>query len=237
MKTLIFSLFFLTLSFGAFAQADSLNKERDLKMYASYTSALPDNLRIFNGREYTSYPYLLQGSPYFLDSANIKGSLIYNDVFYENISLTYDIVKQQLLANVASITRTLIIAENPVSQFNIGSHQFINFRSTDSLNERGYFEVLKKYPNASLLSKRKKSVNKNLEGLYVKMVIVNNNSFYYLRDKQIYKLNTWKSIFQLFPDQKKKLKKLRRTKFLHIKNDAENVIIRAVDFAETNQII
>lgn len=234
MKILIFSLFLFVVSFKTFAQADAIDTEKDLKMYASYTSTLTDNLKIFNGREYSSYLYPLEGSPFYLDSTHLKGSLIYNDVFYENISLTYDIIKDQLLANTNSTIKEVIISEKSVHQFSLGHHHFINLSFIKDLDEKGYYEVLGEYTDAILLSKRQKKIKENLEGNYKKQEVEAFNSYYYLKSNKLNKLTDWRSIYQLFPEKKKRIKKLKMQKKLKFKSQTETVIRQVIDFAETN---
>ncbi len=63
-----------------------------------YNQSLNEELHLFNGKEDKGYAYRFDnGTPYFLTNDWSKGSLNYDGKVYENVSLLYDVVSDEVV--------------------------------------------------------------------------------------------------------------------------------------------
>ena len=91
---LLFPAFFLPL-IRLNAQSspeDSLSLTKTINnALAIYYQSAGDQSRLYNGTEYTGYPFwFVEGSPFFLTDQPQRGSIIYDEVEYRDVDLQYD---------------------------------------------------------------------------------------------------------------------------------------------------
>src|SRR5579871_1627160 len=65
---------------------------------ALYYQSSGDQSRIYNGTHYPGYPFVFaEGNPFFFTDTEQQASVIYDNVFYQNINLLYDELTDALI--------------------------------------------------------------------------------------------------------------------------------------------
>jgi len=131
------------------------------KAYTEYTAAVQEQMELFNGREHVDYFYKFdKGSPYFLAGNFTKGDVTYLNKTYKDVSLTYDVVKDEVAILHSNILKRLIPDKLKLDAFTINGHHFIklspgitNYKSLPG----GYYDLLYN-DKISLLAKRTKKI-------------------------------------------------------------------------------
>jgi hypothetical protein len=107
-----------------------------------YHNSLGDQAAIYNGVQYRRYPhYLNYGHPFFVADSLAVGSVIYDDINYDNVWLMYDEVNDELITRDWQGDNLVQLHKNSVSSFAIGDNKFLNIKSDLSL-KAGYYRVL-----------------------------------------------------------------------------------------------
>lgn len=124
--------FILTTGYVANAQnvGDSVFMEQSkLNAIRQFKLALNENALIYSGNEYIEYVPIeslsqtLKGTPFFQKDSLIEGSVNFDGVIY-NIPVKLQLIEQKIIIN-HPISKTLIeLANEPIKNFNIGSHIF-----------------------------------------------------------------------------------------------------------------
>src|SRR3954454_4646455 len=79
---------------------DSLtNSLSDVYPVKLYFNALGENAHIYTGYEYFTPDRNVKGSPYYLSDSPWPSDLIYDDAYYRNIPILYDVVKDEVVIN------------------------------------------------------------------------------------------------------------------------------------------
>src|ERR1700722_19719329 len=111
-----------------------------LRQYHAYLDPEPN---LYRGGQYAEYSFLLkEGHPFFGEDRLRKGTVVYNGIWYENVSLLYDeVLDQPVMPDPLKVFKIALITSQ-VDGFTIEDHSFI--RLSDSLNRsqpaNGFYE-------------------------------------------------------------------------------------------------
>ncbi|MGO3182896.1 MAG: hypothetical protein ACTIJ9_08700 [Aequorivita sp.] len=148
-KTILFAFFIIVfLNLDAFSQT-SLKDD----VYQAYDNIVGrDNTSLYNGTEFTDLFLNTDGTYRYFNGFNYsKGSVTYNNQYYVNVSLKYDLMEDNLLARSddnLSIFNIKLIPEF-VDSFSIYNRDFIRLTDTNlELSGNGFFEIA--YPGSNL---------------------------------------------------------------------------------------
>lgn len=207
-------LFFLlavlrTISFAQLSSIDSsaytASLQHAIQLYHQFTAP---SSALYNGREYVEYAAnLKKGSPYFQSTSFTKGSIVYDDILYENVPLLYDMVLNRVVISDPANNFRITLAGEKISQFTILGHRFTRI-TEDTITGRpvirtGFYDVLYK-GNISILEKTEKSIQENPGTL--ENYIQEKNTFYLERKNMYYTINSESAILDVLKDRKKELK-------------------------------
>ncbi len=153
--------YLLPFIFFQFNHAAAQSQREDSIFYQSafnhtvtvYYDQLGDQSRIFNGTKFPEFEYKFQkGSPFFLSENPLPGSVVYDSVYYPDLSVLFDEYRQYLVILDQNFRLKLI--NEKVSSFNIGDHHFVQFpiNKVNGLPYPGYYEVI--YSGRSQVLKR-----------------------------------------------------------------------------------
>ena len=232
-----FLLLYLSLSLNI--QAQPAEKEKDSLITATayagalqlYHAYLTPETGLFRGPRYLEYVHILrEGHPYFDDGRMHEGTVLYDGIFYEHLTLLYDLVKGWAVINDAFNNYKIALIGEQVDRFTIEQHVFIRLR--DSLNpsqpRNGFYEQLYK-GKISLLKKEKKVVEDDLSNppLGVQHYITHTVSYYLKKGNTYYPVNNKASLSFAMKDKSKELRKFIRKSGLSIRKDKENTLLKA----------
>ncbi|RIV18948.1 hypothetical protein DYU11_25955 [Fibrisoma montanum] len=196
-----------------------------------YERTFPDRPHLNNGTEYIRYDYRITGHPYFLTDSTQTGYIQYNGVRYRNVPMRHDIVRGEVLIDqVDSLFRIRLHSER-IDSFSLGPHQFVRLVA-DSLSSSGirtgFYQVL--YDGSvRLLAKRVKTIREDISsGKYKANFEENTRFFAEKKDGTYHEIKTQQSLFGLFPEQEKTLRRYLRTNGIKFRKQRERAITGVV---------
>jgi hypothetical protein len=208
-------------------QEDSIFYQSALARTTSvYYNQLGDQSPIYNGSLYPDLGYTFQkGTPFFLIEKTGKGSVVYDDILYPNLSIFYEDYRQYLV--VIDQAFQLKLVNERISAFTIADHHFVHMYMdslTKGLPSAGFYEVI--YSGKSQVLKH---TNKKLreilsvsEGLSRYMDEFDD---YYIRSWNTYVLVKSKHEFLNFVgDHKKEVQRFIRKNKLNYRTDKDNTL-------------
>ena len=141
----VFCLLPLTQIFAQSSTDDSLSLIKTINNAVDlYYQSSGDQSRLYNGTEYTGYPFsFVEGSPFFLTNQPQRGSVMYDGVEYRDVNLQYDELSGLLI--MQDENHRIQLSNDRISGFAIGNNPFIRFVK-DSLSppepETGFYNIL-----------------------------------------------------------------------------------------------
>lgn len=155
MKGKILFFFSILIVLNSFAQE---NVNEDLLVALNNTVGYK-NLALVNGVEYIELYRSINAEHQFLIGRDFyTGTLEYRGQLYKNIQLKYDIFRDILIAKLHNgVDGTLILEliKDHVNQFTIGDRKFVNIQNINLEIIPGFYEVISKESNPSLLKKHR----------------------------------------------------------------------------------
>jgi hypothetical protein len=199
-----------------------------LRQYHAYVT--PET-GLFRGTEYVDYAHTIKtGHPYFIDSL-IRGSIVYNGVFYPHVLLLYDVVQGLVVIKDPYEIWKMGLDREHVDSFTIAEHIFVRLK--DSLNptapRNGYYEQLYK-GRVVLLRKFVKTVQSQASFMSLGFERFTNesNSYYLRRGETYYPVNTEHSLLVALKDKSAQVKKFMRANRLRMKKDKQNTLVKVI---------
>jgi hypothetical protein len=216
-------------SFTASAQSqqeDSIFYQSALDHTVSvYYDQLGDQSRLFNGSLYKGVELTFEkGSPFFISDKTSSGSVVYDSIYYPNLSIFYEDYRQILV--VVDHAFPLRLVNEKVSAFTLADHHFEYVFSdlNRGIPNGGFYEVL--YNGRSRLlkhtSKKIREVLSSSEGIRRYMDEFDN---YYIRGRGSYfNISSKRELFNFAGDHKKEIQRFIRKNKLDLKNDKDNTL-------------
>ncbi len=177
-----------------------------------------NNLDINNGRIFKDiYPTINNASRYLISENFIAGEIEFDNQYYHNAYINYDLLKDDLLLkpNGLKDRNTLVIIKDKIKSFSINDLKFINlnyetFKISGGAN--GFYEEIILNKSISFYVKHLK----NLRNVYVDNRILYEydlkKEFNILYKNSFNKIDTKKSILKLLPEYKTEINKFYQEK-------------------------
>ncbi|MEJ7588933.1 MAG: hypothetical protein WKI04_15360 [Ferruginibacter sp.] len=196
-----------------------------------YADSLNENLRLYNGNEFTGNFPGVPGHPFFEFPQPQKGTVFYDGIRYPNVLLSYDIINDDVIFVDTARNRVIKLISQKVDWFSIQHHLFINVREDSNARNmpaRGFYELL--YEGAgAVLSKQKKQYEQALKGDETSGFI--QWTWYYVRKgATFYAINNKHSLLAVCKDYKSEVAKFIEKENLNFKKDPAIMIIKVMDY-------
>jgi len=178
---------------------------------------------LVNGKVWSPTVSVSPGKQFFLEKMNLNGSILYDGLQFNNIIFSYDLSKELIITTIeteAKNQRHIIINPYYLEGFIVNDHS-LNFeflrgnilhKKLDSLS---YYQVVSSR-NLQYVIRRKKhrklSTDNSKTYRYVSI-----NSLYIIKRGELIPINGKKDILNLFPYQKKEMRKYLRNSKLKIR--------------------
>jgi hypothetical protein len=176
--------------------------------------------RLANGREHIGF-LPMNGHPYFQEETAQIGSIVFEDAWYRDVPLLYDIVRDEIVAPTPT-GDMVSLADNKVSEFYLLGHHFIKAST-------GYYDLLCS-GRIILEAKRIKRVVESIEGLQVVRNIEYADHYYAVRDGVRYSIGNLRSLLALMKDKKKEVNQDLRRKKIRYRKQHEKALVEAVTY-------
>ncbi len=150
----------------------------------------------------------VSGNPYWIDSEWKKGSVVIQNILFEDLLLKYDIESNDLVINTINLNNQpvkICLNKKLISEFTLDNHKFIKFPGKE-INDNNYFCEALSEGKISLLQIKDKvlavSNSSNSSDFTYKEYIKE----YLLIDRQLIRFKGKRTLYKLFPEHKQNLK-------------------------------
>lgn len=188
------------------------------------------NSVFYNGVEYISHSPKITGSAFFPSKDYQTGSVVYDNVVYNDVQLKYDAVKDQLITPYFTETADITLLPGYVSKFSIGSLNFI-FLNTDNFSgtkvPSGYFQEVVN-DKVSFLIRHRKTIKETSSLRDITSAFLDEDEFYIIKNNTLYKVLSKSSVLSLFKDNKKELNNFLKEQSINFQDNPELAIQRLV---------
>lgn len=242
-KLIPFFIFFIINKTDAQLNAkDSTSLNEIAGIVSLHNSALGENIHLYNGPENRGYNHLATGHPYFQADELQNGTVYYDDTYYENVPMLYDLLQdnvviQQYVSNkngaseeYKKILRQDLI-RNKVSWFTLPGHEFVRL-ATDSSSlgmPEGFYERMYN-GKVKLFAKRTKRYIEEVKGQELDRRFEQTNNYYILQNGKYYTVRSAKSLPGILKDKKREVNTFYRTNRKKYKKNKEQLIFEAVRY-------
>jgi hypothetical protein len=196
-----------------------------------YEQSAGDQSRLYNGTEYTGYPFsFTEGSPFFQRGQAQKSSIIYDQVEFRNIGLMYDDLSDRVI--MQDENHRIQLSNDRISRFTIGNLEFIRF-VRDSLNttmpESGFYNIL--YEGKLVVWKKEiKTIRQIYSYSETTRSIDSKTNYYFKKNDRWFRITSQKELLKVFPDRKNDIHHYIKSNKLSYKKDADNLLIKVAVF-------
>jgi hypothetical protein len=235
-KTVTCTFLLLTIASISFAQGslqDSiLNVETTNNIVTLYQDAMKGNLRLYNGNEYLFSGHNTKGFPYFKSADKLNGSVYYDNNLYDNVSMYYDLVKDELVINDYTKNFPIKLITDKIKYFVIDGNKFINSNLDNGFPiaaAKGFYEEL--YHNKTIAFAKKLkvvTVKTSTEGSEFSYREFDYYFLYY--NNNVYKVTNEKSILDVFKKRKQELRKFINTNKINFKKNFEEALVSTTQY-------
>jgi hypothetical protein len=186
-----------------------------------YHRYMGEDSRLLNGPEHVGFLPFASGHPYFLADALQTGSVRYEGIWYRDVSLIYDIVRDELVTP-NQVGDMIVLSSVKVDEFTLAEHHFITSGGL-------YYDRLCS-GRMDLEAKRIKRILESIEQLQVIRNIQYSDQYFVILNGERHSINNLRSLLALIKDKKKEVNQDLRRKKIKYRKDHERALIEAVTF-------
>lgn len=228
-----FCLLGLNLAGAQVLSGDSLKNTPDLSYPVNfYYTSIGENAHIYNGYEYMTPDRGIKGSPYFLTDSLIPADLSYDEAYYQNVPVLYDLVRDLVVINRLNQNFKISLVSEKLNSFSLQNHRFIRI-SKDSIHGvdllSGFYDRV--YSGKStVIAKRKKYILEVLEYSTSRTIYQEHDLYYVKYAGRWIEVSNKASVLNLFKAKKSEIKTFLRKNKLKFKSDFEKTLIAAAAY-------
>jgi len=228
LKFLLCCLVFAKIAEAQETTADtSLNSLYNSYPVKMYFNAAGENAHIYNGYEYFTPDRNIKGSPYYLSESPVPSNLVYDDSYYQDIPILYDVVKDEVVINRLGQNYKISLVSDKLKSFTFRSHEFVRI-STDSASggqmATGFYDRM--YNGKTIvLVKRKRRLQESYIYNQIGYEYKEENFYYVVLAGQIVQVDGKSSVLKLFNSKKTEIKAFIRKNKLNFKSDFEKALV------------
>ncbi|MBO9615343.1 MAG: hypothetical protein J7619_21770 [Dyadobacter sp.] len=214
---------------GALAEASSA---REVAAYpvSLYKNATSVSQNLYNGRQYYVYDSRMEEHQFYQQRRWLNGMVLYDGQQFDSIPMLYDIFHDELVIRHFNGDHVLLQTVK-VDSFIVDNHHFARLEAGKDINPQmrtGFYDVVYGGKSRTLVrrtkSRQEKIVEKKVIAYYPEK-----NFFYVFRDGRYHSVHTKKSMLELFPEQKRELRKVLRENKIKFRKNRELAIVKMVE--------
>lgn len=187
---------------------------------------LKDNQILYNGRIWKNLYYMVQEDQFLFSRKFLSGSVTVRGKMFADISLMYDLYKDEILTPVSQ-GGILQLNKEMVDSFSIlfqnKTYQFTRFPEEGQEGLKGYVNVMYKGKTALYIKYSKKIDRQKTERENDKFYLI--TRIYLMKDDKVYLITGKSDLFKVFNEDKAQIKDyINKNKILISKKDPESFI-------------
>lgn len=229
----IFVLFLANPTNAQLSSKDSTHLKLSIKNALEfYDQNIGEQSGKFNGSQNIGYPAaVIEKNPYFETSNFTKGSIVYDQVYYNNVFLLYDEAADLVILQDSS-HRIELITEK-LEAFSIADHKFLYLikdnANASAILRTGFYQELVDN-KTSLFTKETKKITEKIQGSELTYTIEHSNYYYIKKAGRYFEIDNKKGFFRLLKDKEKELKHYIKAQHLNYRKDKINTLSKVVEY-------
>ena len=202
-----------------------------------YVKSFPDPVALHTGAEYLDHDEGAEGFPYFLVDGYAVGWVVVNGHRYDSVPIKYDCKKKSLILehyDLRNYFMELELISERVDTFQIEGYKFFRLDEQSVYHGKlddGFYNIL--YDgNLKMYAFRDKRYLEYLDARSIKKMFLQRDKFYVIRNGVPVSVQNKSSLWRVFKEEKKVLKKSLKEKNVDFKNRFEEAVFLAVKIAD-----
>ncbi len=203
------------------------------KQTVLYHQFIQGQSRLYNGSEYRDYLSKNEEHPYFGVDDWSYGDIRYDDEWYEDVPMFYDLSRDKVISEHILNGAKLELVSEKISAFILGDHKFVRLRKDEGkVISDGFYEMLHD-GKTKVYVRREKILQQRIESTDIIATFDEKNKVYILKDGKYYPVKNKKSVLAVFDNKKPELKSFLGKNNIHYKDNREKAISRLAEFYDT----
>lgn len=199
----------------------------------SYTDFLSEQSSLFNGPQYSGYNKPFQnGQPYFLDEEYHTASVFYDHLWYHNVLIKYDLVRNEIA--IKGPAGPQLLFSEKIGTVIVEGHRFVQILTDTGQNdlpESGLYELLFNNSQLVLLHKETKRILDNIEASSELKQYIETEDVYYLKNRNGYTpVNKESQLLSILSDKKTEIRQFLRKSKLSFKKNKQQALVAAIKY-------
>ena len=195
-----------------------------------YNKTRHDFNLLYNGPFHYSYPILEQGSPYFSGEAWQKGSVTYEDIIYDNVSMKYDLIKDQLIVMNEEKGRLALELFSPrIKEFSYNNLKFVYIPRNSPLSlKEGFYQQLST-GKITALCKTENTLEEIIVGDKIEWKVSQRKRYFIIDNNHSRTINRQQDLMEAVKNHRQQIISHLKERKLKFKKNKEQVIAAATD--------
>jgi hypothetical protein len=202
-------------------------KNNQIRLYSDY---IVGQTRLNNGSEHRDYLSRNDEHPYFGVDDWQYGDLVYDEEFYGNVPLFYDLSRDKIITEHSINGSKLELISEKIAQFSISGHAFRRLKRDEAkVISEGFHEVL--YDGKTkVYVRREKSLQQKVESNDIVFTFQQKDRIYVFKDGVYHPVRKKSTLLDLFADKKPEIRAFLNQRGTKYKADREDAIARVAEF-------
>lgn len=194
-----------------------------------YNTRMGNELPVYTGVQFYPYSSGIEGNAYWGSPDWYRGSVIYEGRLYEDISMQYDLVKDQLVITPDEQGGVFISLFGPrVKEFSLAGTRFVRLDKNEPIAE-GFYQLLVDGV-ISGWAKKEKVIREKITGSSISRSFEEKVRYYALRDGHYHAIRNAGDLFTVLREYKKEVQQHLTAQNLKYRDDPERTIVAAINF-------
>lgn len=202
-------------------------KAQHQQVLDEYLREAGDFSELFVGKLEVGYsPAVYLNFPYLPSDDFVKGDVMYNGLWYRNVSLRYDAFQEQLVVNTPESKLNVCVPMRAVGQFKLDG---VDYERRDG----EFVAILFRSPRVELIEQVSLSVREEFIGtLSFKYKFDLSVKYFVWSEGRRYEVSKLRSIQKLYPSIKKELKSFSKQNRLDFKKHCKSSLASLLKYAD-----
>jgi hypothetical protein len=195
---------------------------------------LTDNQLLYNGREWKNLYYMLEKDQFLFSKEFLSGSVTMNGKTFKNISIRYDIFKDEILtlldpAGILQLNKEMVDSFSILFQNKV--YKFIRIQEDSSRVLKGYVNVLYKGKTGLYIKYIKKIDHVAVEGQYEKFY--QESRIYFVKDNQANLITGRNDFFKILDEDKTQIKDFMKKNKIRVSKREPDSFISVIRYYDS----
>jgi len=236
----VFVALLLLTTFGVQAQENIADTALLAKLHdtrRTYDKERGNQLAVFNGIQHYPYSPTIDGIAYFQADEWKKGSVVFNDISYEDIFMKYDLVTDQLIVTPHYEGGLFMSLFSPrVKEFSFGGNRFVRLtrESTNGEMSDGFYQVLSS-GKVTAFARTQKFIEEKVDITGISRWFEMKTRYYILKDGKYKMVRSKNDLMNLLKEHRKEVNQaLNNLKLKYRKNVQQNIVAATDAYNQSN---